>query len=229
MASSPTITEPDTARPARVRLPTEETVARIRAIIEDEGLRPGEKVGSERALAQRFNISRSDLRIALAEMEDGHEIVRKIGRTGGIVVSDGKLERNLNTVESLTQVARRQGWRLTSTVLDAAREPATPSDARLLELPADEPRVVAVRRLRLLNGAPLAVERTRLPAYLFPGLLDEDLAGSLYGLFERRYHVRPRRVDESLDCAPADAAQGALLGLADGATTLRLRRVARDE
>ena len=46
-----------------------------------------------------LGVSRSDLRNALTVLESDHEIIRKIGRAGGIVISDGRLERNINTVE----------------------------------------------------------------------------------------------------------------------------------
>ena len=69
------------------RLATSELVYRIRALIRDRELQPGERLGSERALAQSLGISRSDLRMALAVLEASHEVIRKIGRAGGIVVS----------------------------------------------------------------------------------------------------------------------------------------------
>ena len=106
------------------RTNVEDVVRVVRQIIAQRELMPGEKLGTERALAELLGVSRSNLRVALAELESNHEIVRKIGRAGGIVVSDGRLERNLNTVESLTQIAKRQGWALQSIVLSAVVAPA---------------------------------------------------------------------------------------------------------
>ena len=82
----------------RTRSATSELVYRIRARIREQELLPGEKLGSERALADSLGVSRSDLRNALTVLESDHEIIRKIGRAGGIVISDGRLERNINTV-----------------------------------------------------------------------------------------------------------------------------------
>lgn len=169
------------------------------------------------------------LRPPLAELESNHEIVRKIGRAGGIVVSDGRLERNLNTVESLTQIAKRQGWALQSIVLSAVVAPASASDMRLLRLPADRPTVYAVTRLRMLGDAPLSVETNHLPAYLFPGFLNRDLSMSFYGLFQQEYKIRPQRVDETLDYAPACEAAAQRLHVPAGAPTLRINRVAYDQ
>ena len=145
------------------------------------------------------------------------------------VVSDGRLERNLNTVESLTQIAKRQGWALQSIVLSAVVAPASASDMRLLRLPADRPTVYAVTRLRMLGDAPLSVETNHLPAYLFPGFLNRDLSMSFYGLFQQEYKIRPQRVDETLDYAPACEAEAQRLHVPAGAPTLRINRVAYDQ
>lgn len=206
----------------------DDVARRLRALIHAQDLQPGEKLGSERALAESFGISRALLRLALAKLEESHEIVRKIGRGGGIVISDGKLERSLNTVESLTQIARRQGWRLTSTVLSAALSTAAESDRRLLALPQERPMIYAITRLRMLNGTPLSVEVTHLPAYRFTNFLDLDLTTSFYGHFECEYGIRPKFVDETLDYTTADARQAELLDIAPGGALLRIRRVAAD-
>lgn len=209
--------------------PTADDVARrIRAVIRARELRPGEKLGSERALAESFGISRTLLRLALEQLEQTHEIVRRIGRSGGIVVSDGKLERSLNTVESLTQIARRQGWRLTSTVLSATLTPGSAADRRLLWLPEDRSMIYRIIRLRMLNGTPLSLEETHLPAYRFARFLDLDLTTSFYGHFEDVYGIRPKFVDETLDVTAADSEQANLLGTAEGAPLLCIHRIAAD-
>lgn len=209
--------------------PTADDVARrIRAAIRAQELHPGEKLGSERALAESFGISRTLLRLALEQLEQTHEIVRRIGRSGGIVVSDGKLERSLNTVESLTQIARRQGWRLTSTVLRATLTTGSAADRRLLRLPDDRAMIYAITRLRMLNGTPLSLEETHLPAYRFEHFLDLDLTASFYRLFDDDYGIRPKFVDETLDVTAADTDQAALLGAAEGTPLLCIHRIAAD-
>ncbi|KFI58341.1 GntR family transcriptional regulator [Bifidobacterium cuniculi] len=201
--------------------------ARLRSVIRTQGLRPGERLGTERAIAQELGVSRASLRGALASMEASHEIVRKIGRSGGVIVSDGKLERNLDTVESLTQIARRQGRTLTSKVLSSALAAADSADARLLRLPEERRMVIVVSRLRMLDGRPFCLETTHLPAYRFPGFLERDLTGSFYGMFECGYGIRPHHVEETLDCCGVDGEADRLLG--DPDAVMRIRRLAWDE
>lgn len=210
----------------RTRLATSELVYRIRALIREQELQPGEKLGSERALAEYLNVSRSDVRTALAVLESRHEIIRKIGRAGGIMISDGRLERNINTVESLPAIARRQGMRVCSNVLRAAISPASASDIRLLRLPGEHPMIYDIVRLRLIDDQPLSLERTHLPAYIFPRFLERDLTAPFYAMFERDYGIRPCSVDETLESVVGDKKTHELLDIADGTPLIRIHRIA---
>lgn len=214
-------------------------------MIRDRELVPGEKLGSERGLAASFGISRSDLRVAIAVLEGAHEVVRRIGRGGGVMVADQRIERNFNTNESLPVIARRQGFVLSSVVLRASIAPASPSDVRLLELDGsslksesmpgheawhgeDRPMVYDIARLRLLDGEPLSVETTHLPAALFPGFLTRDLTQPFYTMFEQHYDVHPESVDETMEIIAADEMMAQQLHVAPGTSLVRIRRVTRD-
>ncbi|EFA22723.1 GntR family transcriptional regulator [Bifidobacterium gallicum] len=205
---------------------TDELVRRLRAHIRDNGFMPGEKVSSERALAERYGISRAQLRRALAVLESQREIVRRIGRGGGIVVADGKLERNLNTAESLPEIARRQGWMLTSKPLTSALIAADQSDVRLLRLGDGRHTVLSMTRLRLLDGEPLSVEENHLPAQLFPGFAQLDLTRPFYALFAEHYGLRVHAVDETLECVTAGARESKLLNVTPGTCLLKIHRLA---
>lgn len=211
----------------RSRLAQSDVIHLIRSHIRNRGYQTGERIGSERALADMFGISRSDLRTALASLESRHEITRKIGRKGGITISDGRLERNINTMESLPVIARRQGFVLSSQVLAASITPASPSDARMLELREDPAMIYAIERLRLIDGAPLSLEISHLPCDLFPMLLTRDLTAPFYTMFEREYDVHPAGVDEVLEPINADARQAELLQVPLDTALIRIHRIAR--
>ncbi len=213
----------------RKRIATGELAHRIRALIRVQELQPGERLGSERALAESMNVSRSDLRNALAVLESSHEIIRKIGRAGGVIVSDGRLERNINTVESLPTIARRQGMRVSSNVLQAVIAPASPSDIRLLKLPGEHPVIYDITRLRHIEGRPLSLERSRLPAYLFPMFLTRDLTTPFYAMFEHDYGIRPYSVDETLESVVSGDQENDLLEIEPETPLMRIHRIACTE
>ena len=75
-------------RPARPRRAFEEIIHQIKTLIEGGGLRTGQKLPSERALAAEFQVSRNTLREALRMLELGGQITLRRGASGGAFVSD---------------------------------------------------------------------------------------------------------------------------------------------
>ena len=74
--------------------------------------------------------------------------------------------------------------------------------------------LVYLRRLRLADGAPMAVQGSYLPQALCPGLLEHDLGrGSLFELLRNVYHLRLADGTTAVEAALADAEHARLLGL----------------
>ena len=180
--------------------------ARIRSLIRENEVRPGDRIGDERSLADSLGVPRSRLRAALDLLESDGLVRRRIGRGGGVVASDGRLERNLSTIEGLPQIARASG-----------------QDTRLLDLgPHDH--VYRLLRLRIADGRPLSLELSRLPTAAFPDLLRGDLT-SLYALLRTRYGVWPVSSDETLELTLADDEQALHLDVEAGTPLIHVHRV----
>ncbi|MCV2392944.1 GntR family transcriptional regulator [Actinotalea sp. M2MS4P-6] len=197
---------------------------RLRTLLRSEELQPGERVGDERSLAAALGVPRAALRAALTRLEDEGAVRRVIGRAGGVLVADGRIERHLNTTESLPVIARYQGIEVTTVVLRAALAVAGPRERRLLGLP-EGATVHQLLRLRSAAGHPLSVESSVLPADLFPGLGDQDLS-SLYSTLRTVYGVWPSYSDETLEVDAADPENAELLGVPPGTPVVRVRRAA---
>ena len=88
--------------------------------LQDGALAPGQRLGSERALAERFGVSRSTLRLALDSLERSGVVRRMPGRSGGTFVHQSKVERDLSMIAGLPEYLRRAGY-----------VAGTPSDLRL--------------------------------------------------------------------------------------------------
>ncbi len=200
----------------------------LRATMHRQQLRPGDRLGDERSLAAELGVTRSRLRDALDVLQREGRVRRRLGRGGGVFASDGRLERNLNTIEGLPDITRVQGVRLVTTILRAELEPAGPLDRRLLRLAAGAT-VYHVQRLRRTDdGAGLSLEDTRVPASVFPGLDAQDLT-QLYRCFREVYGVVPDVSDESVEVAYATPGQAGHLGVATGAALVRLSRLTLDD
>ena len=81
-------------------------------------------------------------------------------------------------------------------------------------------------RLRLAGGRALAVERSSLPARLFPDLEDMDLGGSLYDLMDEGFGLRPVRAVERLETTEARPSDARSLGVKRGTPMLLVERIA---
>lgn len=200
---------------------------RIVALMRDSCCSAGDRLGDERGLATTLGVSRAILRHAITRLEAEGKVRRTIGRAGGVVVTDGRLERNLNTINGLPDIASAQGIHVETTVLSMALAVPDQRDQRLLNV-ADGAVIYRLLRLRSAGGHPLSLELTRLPAARFPGLDVRDLS-SLYRAMREHYGTAPTSCDESLDVVLADAQRAELLGVATGDPLPHVERLSTDE
>lgn len=199
------------ARAADSRL-VEEARHRLLDQIASGALRPGDRLGTERELAARLSVSRSTLRQALALLAQAGAIRRVPGRAGGTFVTHAKVDRDLSVIVGLPEYLRRQGFTAGTQVLSATMAGADDTVAEHLAL-APGSLVLDIVRIRLADSLPISLERARLPAEIFPGLLEQPLGGSIYELLDREYGVRPDDVVEHLEVVDATAHEASLLGV----------------
>ena len=189
---------------------------------------PGERLGAERELAARLGVSRSTLRAALDALETAGVVHRVRGRSGGIFVSERRVERDLTSLTSLPAYMRRQGFQSGARVLSTATVGADAETAAALGVP-EGALVLEVVRVRLADELPISLERARFPADRFPGLLDRSLSGSLYELLESGYGLRPGEAEERVEVVGATAAEARVLEVRAGAPLVSIARTAWSE
>jgi GntR family transcriptional regulator len=192
--------------------------AALEAAIERGGLSPGDRLPAERELAERYGVSRMTLRQALGALEQRGRLTRSKGRYGGTFVAEPKLE--LAGTSALSDQLRGLGMRAGARVLAAQERDATEDEAILGD------RVLAIERVRLADGSPVALERTAFRAETYPGLLDGPLDGSLYEQIRARFADVPVRAVERLEPAAAGPDEAAVLGIDPGAPVMLVERIA---
>jgi GntR family transcriptional regulator len=190
-------------------------------------LRPGQRLGAERALAAELGVSRATLRQALAVLEEGGVVRRVPGRGGGTFVAKGKIERDLSRIVGVPALLRSQGVVAGTRVLSARLAPADDVAAQALRArPGDL--VVDLVRIRLADGSPFSLERAKLPAKRFPGLLELPLGGSVYELIEEHFGTKPHDAVERIEVVLATADEAAILEVEPGAPLMAITRTATD-
>ncbi|MFI6905624.1 GntR family transcriptional regulator [Nonomuraea sp. NPDC050394] len=186
---------------------------------------PGDRLPGERDLAARLGVSRMTLRQALATLEARGVLVRTQGRGGGAFVAEPRVECDLTGLAGFTERMRRAHLTAEARLLRARTRRAPPEVAAALELQPAAP-VHEIARVRSAGGSPVALELSFFPAALLPGLLREDLGGSLYDLLAARYELAPGRAVEHLDPVVATGEQATELGITPGTPLMRIERTA---
>jgi GntR family transcriptional regulator len=201
---------------------------RLLDLISTGRLQPGERLGAERDLALGLGVSRSTVRQALGALEAAGVVRRVPGRGGGTFVRQQKVERDLSHIVGVPALLRQQGMTAGSRVVSTGLVAADEQTATELGLgPADF--VFDIVRIRLADGIPISLERVRLPAQRFPGLLDLPLGGSLYELLEEHFDTRPGAAVEHIEVVSASEDEASILAVDRGAPLLSITRTTRDQ
>ena len=198
---------------------------RLLGEISSGSVAPGERLGAERELAARLGVSRSTLRTALDTLETAGAVHRVRGRSGGIFVSQRRVERDLSSLTGLPAYLRRQGFQPGARVLSTGTRDADDETATALGLNVGE-LVLEVIRVRLADEQPVSLERARFAADRFPGLLDRSLAGSIYDLLEADYGLRVGEAEERIEVIGATASDARTLEVRPGSPLISIVRTA---
>lgn len=182
---------------------------------------PGTPIPTERSLATEFDVSRTTVRQALAELTVEGRLLRVQGK--GTFVAKPKVAQRLQ-LSSYTEDMRAQGRQPTSRLLEVVEEP---SDHELAALLGSRPGETALRlrRLRMADGEPMAIETTHLSLSRFKGLTTQlERGGSLYQILREHFGIELGHAEETIETALASPEEAELLGADVGLPMLLLSR-----
>ena len=196
----------------------------LKSALDADEWRPGERMPTERDLAERYGCSLITIRHALGELVREGRIERTRGR--GTYVLQPRIDRDIGGKMSFAEEMRRRGLDPANRVVTARIEPAGEAVASLLGIARETP-VVYLERVRLGGGEPLLLEQARLPAERFPGLLAFDFErGSLYDILADRYDTPIVRARESVEPVQLRQRDAQLLGALPRSLALRIDGIA---
>lgn len=182
---------------------------------------PGDRLPGEHALCATYGLSRSVVRQALGELEREGLIVRRQGK-GAFVVEPKIVESLAQKLTGFHQDMHEQGRRPISRVLAQAVIPAPAGIAQRLDLPTGAP-VIHLRRLRYVDGEPIVLVSSYLPAAVCPGLDNVDFREqSLYAYLHAAYGLYIARGWRTIEAVAADERTAELLEVPAGAPLLQL-------
>lgn len=190
---------------------------------------PGDKIPSERQLADDLGANRMTVRKAIDRLVDRGVLERN--GTSGTRVPAPSVARpiDLSEARGITRIISAGGGKPGNTLLHFGEAVASERIAQRTGLKPGAP-LVMFRRLWSANGAPFCIETTWLPADRFAAVHAEDLVAgqSLYALLSERFGVTKIATEREISVGAAADLEARHLGLKTGAPTLVLRLVARD-
>lgn len=188
-------------------------------------LGPGARLPSDTDLVAEFGVSRMTARNAMERLAADGLIRREPGR--GSFVAALPAHRRTNRLMTFSQEMRRAGRVPSSRVLTRVIRPSTSPEATSLGIPPRQP-VVHLRRLRLADAEPIALESTILIGACADAVMTADLAtGSLHETLGRAGFFLARGTG-TISAVGATAEDGRLLAIRSGDPLLVERRVIVD-
>jgi len=171
----------------------------------------GDRLPSERDLAETFGVQRGTVRSALAILKDKGVILSR--QRAGNFVAPRRIDFDLDAYNSRKVVIERMGISTSVKLLTFEKISVTNKMAEDTGWPVDTP-VFRIMRLRYAAGAPMALERTHIKCALAPGLTEEDVHNkSLYESLAVKYNEHVDWAESKVTAVFANGLESILLNI----------------
>ena len=194
----------------------------LRKAIESGKLKAAERLPSEQELCNKYQVSRITVRKALDFLVNKGFIFREHGKGTFVSAATARLEQPPKVI-SFSEELKRRGFLPTTKIL-AAKLIKDKKIAQKLSLDLSK-EIVFIKRLRLADGEPLALETSYLPHKFYPEILAEDLAKSLTKITEEKYRLRLSRAKQTVKACLANKQESKLLNIPYRAPVLVISRI----
>ena len=190
------------------------------------GMRPGDRLPSDSDLCVEFGVSRMTARNAMARLAEEGLVIRDPGR--GSFVAEPPSHRRADSLMSFSREMRRQGRVPSSRLVSCTVRDVTTREAIELRLATGDP-VVALKRIRLADDQPIAIEHAVLHGRTAGAILSADLSrGSLHETLMDAGFI-PTKGQATIWAEAASDEDAALLDVRPGSPLLVERRVILDQ
>ncbi len=193
--------------------------------IQSGRLQAGDLLPGEDELSRAFGVSRMTTRQSMQALKSQGFAQSQRGR--GTFVLQPKVEKQIAHLSGFTAEMRSLGIKPATRTLGQEIISATPELAPKLAI-ALGASVLELRRLRLADAVPMAIEHVWLPLAAFPGIGKIDFSHcSLYETFRKRYGIVAGCADEIIEARRPTRSEAELLEISTNVSLLIVSRIVR--
>lgn len=189
--------------------------ALIRTAIIDGKLQPGEMIPTEMEIIEYFDLSRTTVRQALADLVNENLLYKRKGV--GTFVAKPKLGlQYMGNIVSYNDQIKAMGLEPSTRVIKLDTKPADAALAEKMGV-SEGQKVIELIRVRSADGEPIAVVESWLPYDLCAFIMEEDLEqNSLYQILSQRPETTVVRVERVVEAKIVSREDSKLLNVEKG-------------
>ena len=187
---------------------------------------PNQRIPSENELNRMYGLSRMTVRGVLTKLVNDGLLLRVPGK--GTYVAPTKISAVSPAYRGMREQLEALGYSTTTRLVSFEREAATSVVRERLGLARGDD-VYLIVRVRSVQGEPISLHRSHVPASLAPGLDGHDVVSEqLCVILEKSYGLPMRHVQEHLEAVAVSAADAKQLDMHRGDPALLLHDVIAD-
>ncbi|MBU3100226.1 MULTISPECIES: GntR family transcriptional regulator [Clostridium] len=195
----------------------------LQEMIENEVLKPGDSIPTERELCKVQGVSRMTVNKAIMSLVNEGLIYRQQGK--GTFVSIAKVNREISLLKGFSEQMQDNGVISKTKILSFEIIDATKQCMLELKMPIDENKIIEIKRLRFGDQQPVAIETAWLPYCLFDGMTRDMVEGkSLFSIFREKYGYYPYEAKQIIEPIMLNEYDSELLNQDKYALALTFRR-----
>ncbi|MQB08030.1 GntR family transcriptional regulator [Agrobacterium tumefaciens] len=203
----------------------------IKALIEVGEFTSGDRIPSERTLAETLKVNRLTVRRAVTNL--ARQGLLEGNGTGGTRVAAPSFIRRADVYRSvgIDRLIQSDGKSPSNKLLHFQLSAASTQLAERMEISEGE-ELVVIRRLVSIDDKPFCVETSHIPARIVPGLAAEDLmhGQSLYAILQDRYGITATvNSDRVISVETTSDLESTALGMEKNSSALALRLWVKSE
>lgn len=186
----------------------------------------GERLPSERELAEYHNISRMTVKKAVDILVDNGYLLRKQG--SGTFVTDYQQSYSISPLLSFTKEMEKKDLNYSTKILSLTKLRDKNAAAKMDLNPKAE--LFKLERLRLIENKPFLLENTYLAVKNFPNLKKEALENnSLFKLIKDKYNIQLSNAEAEVEAVIFDSIIAEKMQVKEGMLGLYFEQFSKNE